>query len=86
MPNHGELDLVASRWSTLLIVEVRQRAETAAALASVDRAKLDRTLSAAQALVRAHGLQRYHLRVDVIALDGRGRLLRLCDVLAGSGF
>jgi putative endonuclease len=77
----GELDLVASRWRTLLIVEVRRRAASFAALASVDRAKLDRTLAAARALVRAHGLQRYRLRVDVIALDSEGRLVRRRDVL-----
>jgi Holliday junction resolvase-like predicted endonuclease len=79
------LDLVASRWRTLLIVEVRQRADTAAALASVDRDKLDRTLAATQALIRMHGLQRYHLRLDVIAFDGKGRLVRRKDVLAGQG-
>jgi putative endonuclease len=76
----GELDLVCSRWKTLLIVEVRQRPTVDQAFMSVDRAKLDRTLSAAAALVRAHGLQRYRLRVDVIAVDGEGRLYRRCDV------
>jgi putative endonuclease len=84
----GELDIVASRWRTLLIVEVRQRAELAVALASVDRAKLDRTLAAAAALVRTHHLARYRLRIDVIAVDGRGRLVRRRDVLgrgAGQG-
>jgi len=79
----GELDIVASRWRTLLVVEVRHRAETAAALASVDRGKLDRTLAAAQALIGAHKLQRYRVRIDVIALDGHGRLLRRRDILAG---
>lgn len=78
----GELDIVASRWRTLLVVEVRRRPETAAALASVDRAKLDRTLAAARALIRTHALQRYRLRIDVIALDAHGRLLRRRDVLA----
>jgi len=79
----GELDIVASRWRTLLVVEVRQRAETRDAFASVDRAKLDRTLAAAQALVHAHRLQRYRLRIDVIGFDQRGRLQRHCDVLTG---
>ena len=76
----GELDLVCSRWRTLLIVEVRRRQTVDAAFLSVDRAKLDRTLAAADALVRAHGLRRYHLRVDVIAVDGRGKLHRRRDV------
>ncbi len=78
----GELDIVASRWRTLLIVEVRRRPQLAAAFASIDRAKLDRTLAAAAALVRFHGLGRYQLRVDVIAFDRHGRLVRRCDVLA----
>lgn len=79
----GELDLIASRWATLLVVEVRKRPTTAAALRSVDRAKLDRTLAAANAYVRQHGLQRYRLRIDLIASDDRGRLLRSRDVLDG---
>ena len=77
----GELDLVASRWRTLLIVEVRQRVSGAAAVASVDRAKLDRTLAAARALVRTHGLERYRLRFDVIGFPNRGAVVWRRDVL-----
>ncbi len=77
----GELDLVASRWRTLLIVEVRQRVSGAAAVASVDRAKLDRTLAAAQALVHAHGLERYRLRFDVIGFPLHGAVVWRRDVL-----
>jgi putative endonuclease len=77
----GELDLVFSRWRTLLVVEVRRRPSTAAALRSVDRAKLDRTLAAAAALVARHHLERYRLRLDVIGLDPAGRLVRVRDVL-----
>jgi len=77
----GELDIVASRWRTLLIVEVRQRVSGAAAIASVDRAKLDRTLAAARALVRSHGLERYRLRFDVIGFPPAGRPVWRCDVL-----
>ncbi len=64
------------------MVEVRQRADTANALASIDRAKLERTLGATRALIGANHLQRYRLRIDVIAIDGRGRLVRRRDVLA----
>jgi Holliday junction resolvase-like predicted endonuclease len=64
-------------------VEVRRRGEAAAAFASVDRAKLDRTLAATRALVRQHGLERYRLRLDLIGLDAQGRLWRRRDVLAG---
>jgi putative endonuclease len=77
----GELDIVASRWRTLLIVEVRQRASGAAAVASVDRAKLDRTLAAARALVRLHKLERYRLRFDVIGFPSGGRAVWRRDVL-----
>jgi|GEM_PF-423911 len=77
----GEIDLVACRWTTLLIVEVRKRPTTRAALLSVDRAKLDRTLAAAQAFVHAHGLHRYRLRFDIIAYDQAGCILRSTDIL-----
>ena len=77
----GELDIVASRWRTLLIVEVRRRLSGAEALASIDRDKLNRTLRAAQALVRRHDLQAYHLRLDLIGIDHQGRLHRRRDVL-----
>lgn len=77
----GELDLVASRWRTLLIVEVRRRPSLAAAFASVDRGKLDRTIAAAHALVRTYGLERYRLRFDVIAIADDGALEWRRDVL-----
>ena len=77
----GELDIVASRWRTLLIVEVRSRPTLAAAFASIDRDKLDRTLRAAAALVRSHGLQDYRLRLDAIAYDAAGRMERRCDIM-----
>lgn len=77
----GELDIVASRWRTLLIVEVRQRASTAAAVASVDRAKLDRTVAAARSLVRLHGLEQYRLRFDVIGFPTAGSAVWRRDIL-----
>ncbi len=76
----GELDLVCSRWRTLLIVEVRHRPTVDAAFLSVDAPKLARTQAAAQALVAQHGLHRYRLRIDVIAVDGDGRIHRRRDV------
>jgi putative endonuclease len=79
----GELDIVASRWRTLLVVEVRRRADAGDAFLSIDRAKLDRTLAAANALVRRHGLQRYRLRVDLVGIDERGRITEKKDVLSG---
>ncbi len=79
----GELDVVAARWRTLLIVEVRSRPTLAEAFASVDDAKLTRTQTAAQELIRRHGLERYRLRYDVIAIDARGRFERRRDVKFG---
>lgn len=77
----GELDIVASRWRTLLIVEVRQRVSGAAALASVDRAKLDRTIAAARSLIRTHALERYRLRFDAIGFAANGTAIWRRDIL-----
>lgn len=76
----GELDLVASRWRTLLVVEVRRRADHEAAGWSVDAAKLERTRRAARALIRQHQLHRYRLRIDLVLFDAHGRLERRRDV------
>jgi Holliday junction resolvase-like predicted endonuclease len=77
----GELDLVLSRWRTLLVVEVRLRPTLDEALASIDDAKLQRTVLAARALVRQHYLERYRLRFDLMAYDHAGRMRRVRDVL-----
>lgn len=76
----GELDLVASRWRTLLVVEVRRRADHEAAGWSVDAAKLERTRRAARTLIRQHHLHRYRLRIDLFLYDAAGRLERRRDV------
>jgi putative endonuclease len=76
----GELDLVASRWRTVLVVEVRRRADHEQAGWSVDAAKLERTRKAARALVRQHGLHRYTLRIDLFLYDAAGRLERRRDL------
>ena len=81
--SEGELDLVASRWSTLLIVEVRSRPTLDAAWASVDRDKLERTMATAQVLIRQHHLSQYQVRYDLIGIDAAGTLERRRDVLAG---
>lgn len=77
----GELDLVASRWRTLLVAEVRLREDQGAAGRSIDAAKLARVLAAARALIRQHGLHRYRLRIDLFLYDREGRLERRRDVL-----
>jgi len=77
----GELDIVASRWQTLLVVEVRHRSD-GAPLDSIDREKWQRIRRTAATLVRTHELHRYRLRFDVIGIDAAGRLDRRRDVLA----
>ena len=77
----GELDLVFARWKTLLIVEVRQRPTIEEAFVSIDTPKLQRTVLAARALVRAYHLERYRLRIDLVAVDADGRVKRHRDVV-----
>lgn len=69
----GELDLVFSRWRTLLVVEVRYRSQ-GDPLHSIDQGKLARTRKAARALVRTHHLERYRLRIDLAAVSTNGRV------------
>jgi Holliday junction resolvase-like predicted endonuclease len=76
----GELDVVASRWRTLLVAEVRRRVDHEVAGWSVDAAKLERTRRAAHALIRQHGLHRYRLRIDLFLYDAQGRLERRRDL------
>ena len=76
----GELDVVASRWRTLLVAEVRRRVDHEVAGWSVDAAKLERTRRAAHALIRQHGLLRYRLRIDLFLYDAQGRLERRRDI------
>lgn len=79
----GELDIVASRWRTLLICEVRYRAD-GQGLASIDARKLRHLRRAIGHLVRAHRLQSYRLRLDIIAYDGQWRRYHQRDVLQDS--
>ena len=76
----GELDIVACRWRTLLVVEVRYRAQ-GNPLLSIDRSKIEHLLRASRALVRAHHLQAYRLRLDLCAVNGQGAITRRRDIL-----
>ncbi len=77
----GELDIVASRWRTLLIVEVRLRTTLAMAMASIDEDKITKVMSATQSLIHQHGLERYHLRYDAMGWDEHGRLRWASDIM-----
>ena len=73
--------MVFARWRTLLIVEVRQRSTAQEAFASIDKTKLQRTVMAARALIRSASLQRYRVRVDLLAVDAAGRVHRHREVI-----
>ena len=70
----GALDLVFSRWRTLLVVEVRYRG-SGAPLASIDEAKIERTLKASAALIRTFKLERYRFRLDAVGVSPAGLLV-----------
>lgn len=67
---HSELDIVASRWRTLLVVEVRYRREDP--LSSIDEQKLRFLRRGIGALIRQHQLQQYRLRLDLVGIDHSG--------------
>lgn len=69
----GELDLVLSRWKTLLIVEVRYRAD-GQPFASIDEQKQVHIQSATKALIKQHQLQQYQLRYDAIGVFPNGKI------------
>lgn len=69
----GELDLVCSRWKTLLIVEVRFRGDDLP-FVSIDQAKIDRLRHSARALIHHHKLYQYHTRCDAIGVFANGRI------------
>lgn len=79
----GELDIVASRWRCLLIVEVRARHSAEAALHSVSQQKLRRIMRASRALITSRQLEKYRLRLDIIAVDRHLRITRKKDILMG---
>ncbi len=76
----GELDIVASRWETLLICEVRFRAD-GSAFASIDDSKSKHIQNSGRALIRHHKLQRYYPRIDAIAVNKNGRIEHRHDVI-----
>ncbi len=76
----GELDIVASRWKTLLIVEVRYRS-AADPLESIHHDKIQRVMRTAQSLVYRHKLQRYRLRLDVIGIDANNTINHQKDIV-----
>ena len=83
---HGggsELDLVLSRWRTLLVVEVRYRS-SGQPLASIDHSKLEHILRASAALIRTHKLERYRYRLDAVGISPAGFIVQK-DLLRNAG-
>lgn len=71
----GELDLVATRGTLLVIAEVRMRAQArfGGAAASVDRRKQRRIVRAAQQLLQRHPeLRTFLVRFDVLVVAPEG--------------
>lgn len=77
----AELDIVCSRWRTLLIAEVRQRSNHLAARVSVDDAKLNRLKHGTLALVHQHKLWSYDLRWDLFTLNAQMHIKRHTNIL-----
>ncbi|NRA40059.1 MAG: YraN family protein [Planctomycetes bacterium] len=77
----GELDIVASRWKTLLICEVRFRA-SGGAFASIDEDKQRHLQLSSRALIKHHALHLYHPRIDALAVDKLGHIEQRKNVIA----
>ena len=75
----GELDIVASRWRTVVVVEVRYRRD-GSGLQSIDGKKLARTKRVAHQMVRTHRLHQYRLQFDLMAYDQNWRLVHQRDI------
>jgi putative endonuclease len=73
----GELDIVAARAGTLLVVEVKARADVAALDEPIGFAQRGRLLRAAEAfLARRAPANIQDVRIDLIAVHTRGRPFR----------
>ena len=70
---HGEIDIVASKETALIFVEVKTRSSHAFACLedSVTRRKQTHMLSAAQDYLQAHPESSESWQFDVIAIEGR---------------
>ncbi len=71
----GELDLVCSRWKTLLIAEVRFRGNDLP-FVSIDQEKIDHLRHSARSLVRTHHLHQYTIQFDAIGVFSNGSIER----------
>jgi len=69
----GEIDLIARRWNTIVFVEVKHRATTAAALDAIGTSSRRRITRAAELWLAAHpDAAVFNLRFDlVIVMPGR---------------
>ncbi|MBU1346747.1 MAG: YraN family protein [Alphaproteobacteria bacterium] len=68
----AEIDILARRGRTLVVVEVKQRATMAAALIAIDPRQLERLRQAGAALLRQRpSLAGLLLRIDTVALAPR---------------
>lgn len=76
----GEIDIVARRGTTLALVEVKARSDTAAAAFAIDARGRARLARAAEAYLGARpGLAALHLRFDVVLVAPRRLPRHLAD-------
>ena len=75
----GELDIVCSRWKTLLIAEVRFRSDDLPFL-SIDQQKIDHLRSSAAALIKQHQLYDYAVRFDALGVSSNGHIEQRCGI------
>lgn len=82
---HGELDLVATSATQLLVVEVKQRACLADAAASLSHRQAQRLLAATEWMLMTHPQwQRAETRIDLMLFDQSGNARRIRDALRAS--
>lgn len=65
---HGEVDLIARRWRTIIFVDVKTRATHAELDHAIDAYRLRRVAAATHALVPRFARARDTIRIDVILI------------------
>jgi len=76
----GEIDIVARRWRTVAVVEVKQRPDTATASTAVSQHQQKRLVNAARGLSSARpALAALTIRFDEILVTPRRFPLHICD-------
>jgi putative endonuclease len=81
----GEIDLVIEQGGLLIFVEVKARADTAAAAAAISSAQSRRLIAAIHRWCAAHVPEPRDMRIDVVLVDRAGRAERIENAIAAEG-